>query len=112
MLVRRSVTALAALVLLSTAACGSDGEGAGSGSGSAGGETLDGLTVSGDFGKKPTIADAMYAPVTTRFITYAVDVAPECADYCRTIAAWPPMQKWKAAALEEPEEMEELDAEF
>jgi glutathione S-transferase len=64
------------------------------------------------FGKKPTIADAMYAPVTTRFITYAVDVAPECADYCRTIAAWPPMQAWKAAALEEPEEMEELDAEF
>jgi peptidylprolyl isomerase len=53
MLVRRSVTALAALVLLSTAACGSDGEGGSSGS--AGGETLDGLTVTGDFGKKPTV---------------------------------------------------------
>ena len=54
MLVRRSVTALAALVLLSTAACGSDGE-EGSGSASGGGETLDGLTVSGEFGKKPKI---------------------------------------------------------
>jgi peptidylprolyl isomerase len=53
MRVRRSVTALAALVLLSTAACGSDGEGGSSDS--AGGETLDGLTVSGDFGEKPTI---------------------------------------------------------
>ena len=64
------------------------------------------------FGKKPTIADAMYAPVTTRFITYAVDISPECAAYCQTIAAWEPMQQWKAGALAEPEEMEELDAEF
>lgn len=52
MLVRRSVTALAALVLLCTAACGSDGDG---GSTSAGGETIDGLSVTGDFGKKPTV---------------------------------------------------------
>lgn len=64
------------------------------------------------FGKKPTIADAMYAPVTTRFITYAVDISPECAAYCQTIAAWEPMIEWKAGALAEPEEMEELDAEF
>jgi peptidylprolyl isomerase len=55
MLVRRSVTALAALVLLSTAACGSDGEEGSSGSSTAGGETLKGLAVSGDFGEKPTI---------------------------------------------------------
>jgi peptidylprolyl isomerase len=53
MLVRRSVTALAALVLLSTAACGSDG--GGSDSASTGGATLDGLTVTGDFGKKPKV---------------------------------------------------------
>ncbi len=64
------------------------------------------------FGKKPTIADAMYAPVTTRFITYGVDLAPECAAYCQTIAAWEPMIEWKSGALAEPEEMEELDAEF
>jgi glutathione S-transferase len=64
------------------------------------------------FGEKPTIADAMYAPVTTRFITYGVELAPECAAYCQTIAAWEPMIAWKAGALAEPEEMEELDAEF
>jgi glutathione S-transferase len=64
------------------------------------------------FGKKPTIADAMYAPVATRFITYAVELSSECEAYCHTIEAWKPMQQWKAAALAEPEEMEELDAEF
>jgi glutathione S-transferase len=64
------------------------------------------------FGEKPTIADAMYAPVATRFITYAVELPPECEAYCHTIEAWEPMQQWKAAALAEPEEMEEMDAEF
>jgi glutathione S-transferase len=64
------------------------------------------------FGEKPTVADAMYAPVTTRFITYAVAVSPPCEAYCRTIAEWAPMQEWVAAAKAEPEEMEELDVEF
>ncbi|HET6562835.1 MAG TPA: FKBP-type peptidyl-prolyl cis-trans isomerase [Marmoricola sp.] len=50
MLVRRSLTALAALVLLSTAACGSDGEDASSSA-----DALDGLQVSGEFGEKPEI---------------------------------------------------------
>ncbi|MCB2062524.1 MAG: glutathione S-transferase [Novosphingobium sp.] len=64
------------------------------------------------FGKRPTIADAMYAPVATRFITYAVPLPPECEAYCHTIAAWEPMAQWKSAALAEPEEIEELDVEF
>jgi len=64
------------------------------------------------FGEKPTIADAMYAPVTTRFITYAVDVSPHSAAYCKTIAEWAPMKEWTAAALQEPEDMEDLDVEF
>jgi glutathione S-transferase len=64
------------------------------------------------FGKQPTIADAMYAPVTSRFITYAVTLSPECEQYCQTIARWEPMIAWKRDALAEPEEMEELDAEF
>ncbi|MDE8651227.1 glutathione S-transferase [Novosphingobium album (ex Liu et al. 2023)] len=64
------------------------------------------------FGARPTIADAMYAPVTRRFISYAVALSPESAAYCRTIAAWPPMAEWVEAALAEPEEMEELDVEF
>ncbi len=43
------------------------------------------------FGATPTVADAMYAPVTTRFTTYAVAVCEPCLEYCRTIAEWAPM---------------------
>ncbi|MFT3967000.1 MAG: glutathione S-transferase [Sphingobium sp.] len=64
------------------------------------------------FGEKPTVADAMYAPVTRRFIGYAVALSPESAAYCQTIADWPPMREWVAAAQAEPEEMEELEVEF
>lgn len=64
------------------------------------------------FGARPTVADAMFAPVTQRFLTYAVVLSPESAAYCATIAAWPPMAEWIAAALAEPEEIEELDVEF
>ena len=64
------------------------------------------------FGERPTTADAMYAPVTRRFITYAVAIAPESAAYCDTIDGWAPMQEWVRAALAEPEEMEELEVEF
>ncbi|WP_067734760.1 glutathione S-transferase [Novosphingobium naphthalenivorans] len=64
------------------------------------------------FGEKPTVADAMYAPVTTRFVSYAVALSPPCEAYCQTIADWAPMQEWVAAAKAEPEEMEELDVEF
>jgi glutathione S-transferase len=64
------------------------------------------------FGALPTIADAMYAPVTRRFITYAVAVSPESQAYCETISAWAPMQEWLAAALIEPEDIEELEVEF
>ncbi|MBJ3775598.1 glutathione S-transferase family protein [Acuticoccus mangrovi] len=60
----------------------------------------------------PTIADAMYAPVCTRFRTYAVELEPELAAYCDTIFAWEPMQEWTAAALEEPDEVIELEVEF
>jgi glutathione S-transferase len=61
---------------------------------------------------KPTIADAMFAPVCTRFLTYNVPMNEASKDYCKTIMAWPPMKEWVAAAQKEPEEMEELDVEF
>ncbi|UOM33909.1 glutathione S-transferase family protein [Acuticoccus sp. I52.16.1] len=60
----------------------------------------------------PTMADAMYAPVCTRFRTYAVELEPELQAYCDTIFAWAPMQEWTAAALEEPDEVIELEVEF
>jgi len=64
------------------------------------------------FGKKPTVADAMFAPVTQRFLSYAVPISPECMSYCETITAWKHMAEWIAAARAEPEEMEELEVEF
>ena len=58
------------------------------------------------------MADAMYAPVVTRFLTYHVRLDRECEDYCQTIMALPHMQEWSADAQKEPEEMLELDVEF
>ena len=54
----------------------------------------------------------MYAPVSTRFLTYDVKLDPECAAYCDTIMSWPAMTEWIAAAKLEPDELEELDVEF
>nr|WP_086490475.1 glutathione S-transferase [Novosphingobium panipatense] len=64
------------------------------------------------FGASPTIADAMYAPVTRRFLSYAVPMSDQHRAYCETIENWAPMAEWLAAALEEPEDIEELDVEF
>jgi glutathione S-transferase len=64
------------------------------------------------FGEKPVVADAMFAPVATRFVTYAVPVAAPTAAYRDTIMAWDLMQEWIAAAKAEPAEMEELEVEF
>ncbi len=58
------------------------------------------------------MADAMYAPVVTRLQTYDVPVDEACAQYCARILALPAMQEWRRAALAEPEEIDELDAEF
>jgi glutathione S-transferase len=64
------------------------------------------------FGTRPCMADAMYAPVVTRFLTYHVRLDDACTEYCQTIMTLPAMQEWIAAAQAEPEEVEELDVEF
>jgi glutathione S-transferase len=64
------------------------------------------------FGAVPSMADAMYAPVCTRFITYDVKLDKASAAYCKTIMAMPLMQEWIEVAKEEPDEVEELDVEF
>ena len=64
------------------------------------------------FGDRPTVADAMYAPVCTRFRTYAVELEPALKAYCETIFAWPLMEEWTAGALAEPDEIIELEVEF
>jgi len=64
------------------------------------------------FGRAPCMADAMYAPVCTRFRTYDVKLDAACAAYCDAIMALPAMQDWVAAAEAEEEEVLELDVEF
>jgi glutathione S-transferase len=64
------------------------------------------------FGARPTLADAMYAPVTTRFTTYDVKLDRQCADYCETIQALPDMIEWIEDAQKERVGIEELEAEF
>jgi glutathione S-transferase len=64
------------------------------------------------FGAKPTLADAMYAPVATRFQTYDVRLDRACQDYCENILTLPDMQEWIEAARAEDVAMEELEAEF
>ncbi len=61
------------------------------------------------FGAAPTIADAMYAPVATRYVTYDVKLDPVSSLYVDTIMAWSPLRAWMDEALSEPEEIEELD---
>ncbi|MBM3565053.1 MAG: glutathione S-transferase family protein [Alphaproteobacteria bacterium] len=49
-----------------------------------------------------TNADAMYAPVVTRFRTYQVPLPAAAKDYCDAVWALPAMQEWTAAAKSEP----------
>ena len=64
------------------------------------------------FGAQRGMADAMYAPVVTRFLTYDVKLDDACTAYCKTIMAMPEMQEWVAAAQLEPDEIEQLDMDF
>lgn len=64
------------------------------------------------FGKQPCIADAMYAPVVTRFATYDVPLDKASIAYCKRVMELPAMKEWVAAAKKEPDEIDELDAEF
>jgi glutathione S-transferase len=64
------------------------------------------------FGDKPTLADAMYAPVCTRFVTYDIALEGKAAGYRDRIMAWAPMKQWIKDARQEPQEIEELDMEF
>jgi glutathione S-transferase len=52
----------------------------------------------GEFGA----ADAFYAPVVTRFVTYGVALEGPAADYRDAVMAWPALRQWTAAAEAEP----------
>src|SRR5436305_5845886 len=63
------------------------------------------------FGER-SMADAMYAPVVTRFMTYDVKLDAGLATYARTIMAMPEMVEWIEAAKAEPADIEELEVEY
>jgi glutathione S-transferase len=52
----------------------------------------------GNFGA----ADAMYAPVVSRFHTYGIEVGPVSNAYMAAVMALPAWAEWRAAAVKEP----------
>ena len=46
-------------------------------------------------------ADAMYAPVVSRFHTYAIEVSAVARDYMAAVMALPAWKEWRDAALRE-----------
>jgi glutathione S-transferase len=52
----------------------------------------------GDFGA----ADAMYAPVVSRFASYDIGVGAACEAYMAAMMALPAWQEWRAAGIAEP----------
>ena len=48
-----------------------------------------------------TIADAMYAPIVSRFATYAIPVGPEAWSYMNTLRDLPAWTEWDTAARAE-----------
>lgn len=59
----------------------------------------------GDF----SVADAMFAPVATRFRTYSVALSASAQRYANTVLALPAMQEWYAAAAAEPEVLRQFE---
>ena len=53
------------------------------------------------FGERRTLADAMFAPVASRFMTYQVALSEASAGYRDTIMALPEMAEWREGALAE-----------
>jgi glutathione S-transferase len=58
----------------------------------------DGAFLFGRFGA----ADAMYAPVVSRFHTYAVAVGPVARNYIKAVMDLPAWAAWRDAAIKEP----------
>ena len=67
------------------------------------------------FGARMGLADAMFAPVCTRFATYDVDLDAVCSAYSARVLERQEMVEWTDEAKREPElvsELEVVDGEF
>ena len=56
------------------------------------------------FGADFTCADAMYAPVVTRFLTWQPEIGAPTRAYCDAVRAHPLVTAWYDAAAAEPAE--------
>jgi glutathione S-transferase len=56
------------------------------------------------FGREFGLADAMFAPVVTRFLTWKPEIATATRAYAEAVRAHPLMRRWYEAALAEPAE--------
>jgi len=57
-----------------------------------------------------TVADAFYAPVVGRFLTYDVPLDAVCRAYAEAVWQTPAMRDWVAAARAEPHVIAEIEA--
>jgi glutathione S-transferase len=62
------------------------------------------------FGESPTIGDAFFTPVATRFRTYAVKIGAEAQRYADAVLNNPAFLEWEAGAIAEEWVMAESDA--
>ena len=62
------------------------------------------------FGESPTIADAFFAPVATRFRTYAVEINAEAQAYADALLQDPAFLEWEAEAIGETLTMTQWDS--
>lgn len=56
-----------------------------------------------------TAADAMFAPVASRFQTYGVETDRDAAEYAQTILAMPAVREWMEDAQREPWSIAKFD---
>lgn len=56
-----------------------------------------------------SVADAMFAPVVSRFLTYGVPLTGAAADYAKAMAATPTFRAWVDEALAEAEIIPEFE---
>ncbi|HMJ14791.1 MAG TPA: glutathione S-transferase [Polyangiaceae bacterium] len=62
------------------------------------------------FGSQPTIADAFFTPLASRFRTYKVGLTPECQSYADRLLTNPAFLDWQRAALDELWSMPQWDS--
>jgi glutathione S-transferase len=55
------------------------------------------------FGADYNFADALFAPMVSRYITYGIQPADDVAPYLAASMAYPPMQEWQARAEKDAE---------